>query len=296
MPPTLPELNALPAGEFVARVGPVFEHSPWIAERTWARRPFASREALWRELVATLRAASRDEQLALIRAHPDLAGRLARAGALTAASAGEQASAGLDRLSAGELARFSAMNARYRERFGFPFVICARLNDKDAMLAAFERRLPLGVEEETGNALAEIEQIAALRLAGVVQPGAAVFMSGKLSTHVLDTAHGRPAAGIRVELWRLAPGGDAASVLLRAAETNADGRTDGPLLAGGELRAGGYELRFHVGEYFGRLGSVTAAPPFLDVVPVRFSVADPAAAYHVPLLVSPWAYSTYRGS
>lgn len=169
-PVTIDVLNAGPLAGFVARVGPIFEHSPWIAERTGARRPFATREALLRELFTTLQAASRDEQLALIRAHPDLAGRLAQQGALTAESTGEQASAGLDRLTAEELARFTEANARYRERFGFPFVICARLNDKAAMLAAFERRLPLGVEEEIGNALAEIEKIAALRLAGVVQP------------------------------------------------------------------------------------------------------------------------------
>ena len=166
---TIHELNAGSAEEFVARVGPVFEHSPWVAERTWTRRPFASRETLLGELLATLRAASRDEHLALIRAHPDLAGRLAREHALTAASAAEQASAGLDRLSPGELARFTEANARYRQRFGFPFVICARLNDPAAMLAAFAHRLPLGVDEEIGNALAEIGKIAALRLAGVVQ-------------------------------------------------------------------------------------------------------------------------------
>ena len=171
-PLTMDELNAVPAGEFVARVGPTFEHSPWIAERTWAQRPrpFASRDDLLRRLTATLRAASREEQLALIRAHPDLAGRLARENALTAASAAEQASAGLDRLSAGELARFTAANAEYRERFGFPFVICARLNDPAAILRAFARRQSLPVEEEIGNALGEIEKIAALRLADVVQP------------------------------------------------------------------------------------------------------------------------------
>ena len=170
-PWTMDELNAGSAGEFVACVGPVFEHSPWVAERTWSQqRPFASHDDLRRKLTATLRAASRDEQLALIRAHPDLAGRLARENALTAASTAEQVSAGLDRLSAGELARFTVANADYRERFGFPFVICARLNDQAAILRAFARRLALPVEEEIGNALGEIEKIAALRLADVVQP------------------------------------------------------------------------------------------------------------------------------
>lgn len=125
-------------------------------------------------------------------------------------------------------------------------------------------------------------------------------MAGKLSTHVLDTTRGRPATGVKIELWRFAADPDSAPVLLRTVATNADGRTDAPLLAAGELRAGRYELRFHVGEYFARRENreltTTTSPPFLDVVPVRFAVADADAGYHVPLLVSPWAYSTYRGS
>lgn len=119
-------------------------------------------------------------------------------------------------------------------------------------------------------------------------------MPGRITTHVLDTAHGRPAAGVLIELWRIAPPGE--PKLLGTTRTNADGRSDGPLLAGAELTAGVYELVFAVGDYFAGLGVPTAAPAFLDRVPVRFGVADAAAHYHVPLLVSPWAYSTYRGS
>jgi 5-hydroxyisourate hydrolase len=118
--------------------------------------------------------------------------------------------------------------------------------------------------------------------------------SARLTTHVLDTAHGRPAAGVRVELRALDPDGRAR--LVRTAITNADGRTDAPLLAAGEMQAGRYEIAFHVGAYFHAMGAVTAALPFLDVVPVRFTIGDPGAHYHVPLLVSPWSYSTYRGS
>ena len=122
-------------------------------------------------------------------------------------------------------------------------------------------------------------------------------MPGKLSTHVLDLVRGKPAAGVRVELWRLDP--DVPPVLLRTVVTNADGRTDAPLLVGAEVGVGRYELGFHVGEYFASLpGEMGAASvlPFLDLVPVRFAIADAEAGYHVPLLVSPWAYSTYRGS
>jgi 5-hydroxyisourate hydrolase len=119
-------------------------------------------------------------------------------------------------------------------------------------------------------------------------------VSGQLTTHVLDTAHGRPAGGMRIELWALAPEG--ARRLLKAVRTTGDGRTDGPLLAGEELRPGVYELVFAVGAYFAAQGVALAAPPFLDEVPVRFGIADAATHYHVPLLTSPWAYSTYRGS
>jgi len=119
-------------------------------------------------------------------------------------------------------------------------------------------------------------------------------MPGHLTTHVLDTAQGCPAAGMHVELWHLDAAGG--RTLLAAVRTNANGRTDAPLLAEGALRVGVYELVFAVGEYFRAQRVTTASPPFLDQVPVRFSIADPEADYHVPLLVSPWAYSTYRGS
>ena len=118
-------------------------------------------------------------------------------------------------------------------------------------------------------------------------------MPAKLSTHVLDTAHGRPAAGMRVELWEL---DTPQPRLLKTVTTNADGRTDTPLLAVEEMRAGTFELVFFVGEYFASLGGKLPTPLFLDRVPVRFGIADRSASYHVPLLVSPWSYSTYRGS
>ena len=121
-------------------------------------------------------------------------------------------------------------------------------------------------------------------------------MSGHLTTHVLDTARGRPAAGMRVELFRLDPASGGRS-FLKETQTNADGRTDAPLLAEDELSRGSYELVFEVGAYFaGHPEAGSARPSFLDLVPIRFGVADPLAHYHVPLLTSPWSYSTYRGS
>jgi 5-hydroxyisourate hydrolase len=114
-----------------------------------------------------------------------------------------------------------------------------------------------------------------------------------LTTHVLDTARGRPATNLRVELFRLDPSPEGRS-LLKEVRTNADGRTDAPLLGDDELDGGVYELVFGVGEYFA--GEGLPDPPFLGRVPVRFGIADPTSHYHVPLLVSPWSYSTYRGS
>jgi len=117
---------------------------------------------------------------------------------------------------------------------------------------------------------------------------------GKLTTHVLDTANGRPAAGVRIDLSSLTAGGPPR--LIATFMTNADGRTDSPLLAEAQFTVGSFELAFHVGAYFSASGTPQSKPPFLDIVPVRFAIADPHAHYHVPLLVSPWNYSTYRGS
>ncbi len=118
-------------------------------------------------------------------------------------------------------------------------------------------------------------------------------MSGWLSTHVLDTVHGSPAAEMTIDLMEEDSG---TWKLVKTIITNADGRVDSPLLSASEMRKGVFELVFHVGDYFKRQGTPTDTPPFLDLVPLRFGIANPALHYHVPLLVSPWAYSTYRGS
>ena len=163
--PKLAELNALDGVEFTRVVGPVFEHSPWVAARTAAQRPFPSREALHAALVATVGKASDDEKLSLIRAHPDLIGDAH----LTAASQAEQASAGLQEASAGEAKQFREYNRQYRERFGFPFVICARLNKKEAIAAAFPVRLQNSREQEIETALQQISKIAELRLKDLIE-------------------------------------------------------------------------------------------------------------------------------
>ena len=116
---------------------------------------------------------------------------------------------------------------------------------------------------------------------------------GKLSTHVLDTAHGRPASGVAIELYII---DDGSRTLLAQASTNADGRCDAPLLSGETMRAGRYELVFAAGDYFRSLGVALPEPPFVDRVTIAFGIADPGQNYHVPLVVTPWSYSTYRGS
>ena len=139
----------------------LFEHSPWVEARADARPATGDRHA---DLMAVVHAASADEQLALIRAHPELAGMAALDRILTAASAAEQASAGLDQLSEAEFARFHALNAAYRERFDFPFIICVRLTDKAGILAAMEQRLRNDRESEIVTAIAQIGEIVRLRL------------------------------------------------------------------------------------------------------------------------------------
>jgi 2-oxo-4-hydroxy-4-carboxy-5-ureidoimidazoline decarboxylase len=162
----LERLNGTDAAGFVAAVGHVFEHSPWIAERAAARRPFASIAEMHGAMCGVVRAATEDEKLALIRAHPDLVGRMAQP--LTRESQSEQAHAGLNALSPAERDAFNRYNASYRDRFGFPFVMCARENRKEAILAAFPRRLEHPREQEIAAAIEEICKIAHLRLRDAV--------------------------------------------------------------------------------------------------------------------------------
>lgn len=153
---------------FVARFGGVFEDSPWIAEATWASRPWATVRELHAAMVAVVDAAPGKARLALIRAHPDLAGKAAIAGALTPESTREQAAAGLDRLTPSQHADVLALTAAYRERFGFPFVVCAREHTADTIIAAARERLQHDPDDEERTALAEIAKIAALRLDDLV--------------------------------------------------------------------------------------------------------------------------------
>jgi 2-oxo-4-hydroxy-4-carboxy-5-ureidoimidazoline decarboxylase len=291
---TLESLNSASPADFTAALADIYEHSPWVAQAVSAKRPFATLAALHEAMVQAVRAAPADAQLALIKAHPDLAGKAARAGTLTVDSTNEQVSAGLERLSEAEFARFHRLNDAYQAKFGFPFIICVRRHTKDSILGVFERRLAHGAADEREAALAEIFRIAALRLDPRVKAADKLKVAGRLSTHVLDTHAGKPAEGVAVELSEISDSGEAR--LLVRGVTNKDGRTDAPQIADRPVPIGTYELRFGVAAYYAGRGVPLADPPFLGVVPIRFAVAEPEGHYHVPLVVSPWSYSTYRGS
>lgn len=161
---TLTELSALPQAEFTQVLGAIFEHSPWIPERAWAARPFATIDALHQAMLQVMHEADPAEQLALITAHPELAGKEAAAGTLTDASTSEQRGAGLDQCSPAELARLRALNARYRERFGFPFVIAVKGRSRYQIMDAIEQRLHNDRNVEFSTCLEQIGQIARFRL------------------------------------------------------------------------------------------------------------------------------------
>jgi 2-oxo-4-hydroxy-4-carboxy-5-ureidoimidazoline decarboxylase len=289
----LDPLNRASAQEFAAALAEIFEHSPWVAERVAAERPFASVRALLDAMTHAVKSASRDEQSALLRAHPDLAGKAARAGTLTQDSTAEQASAGLDQLSAQEFESFQGFNASYQKKHGIPFIVCVRRHTKDSILKQFAKRIDNAPAQEFETALEEVFRIAALRLDQKIEH-ADLGLNGRLSTHVLDNHAGRPARGLWLALRELSAG-DAPRLLVRT-QTNADGRTDQPLISGRPVPSGQYELLFSVADYFAEQRVPLAEPPFLDVVPIRFSIAEPEGHYHVPLLVTPWSYGTYRGS
>jgi 2-oxo-4-hydroxy-4-carboxy-5-ureidoimidazoline decarboxylase len=288
MPVTLDTLNQMTAADFRGAVGETFELAPWVAEAASTRRPFATVTALHEAMMGALRAAPRERQLEFLRGHPDLAGRVA-----TQDSRREQATAGLDGLSEEEFAHFHRLNDAYKATFGFPFMICVRRHTRQSILAQFERRLAHDAATEFAAALQEVFYITRLRVADKVTGEGMPLVNGRLSTHVLDTHAGRPAAGVAIELYELA--GEKAHYI-QSAITNADGRTDKPLIGGRPLPIGRYELRFAVGNHFCSRGIDSGDPPFLDIVPLRFSIAEPEGHYHVPLLCTPWSYSTYRGS
>src|SRR3979490_1044879 len=289
----LTDLNASSKDDFVAALANIFEYSPWIAEQAASARPFAGVKQLFAVMTAAVDRAAPELRLALIKAHPDLANKTQRAAGLTSESNAEQNSVGLDLLSDAEYEAFERVNNAYRAKFGFPYIVCVRRHTRDSILRDFERRLPNDAKTEMQTSIEEICRIAALRVDQLVVSDDRLQVHGRLSTHVLDTHSGRPAAGIAVELVELSDLG--LSRVVTRAITNADGRTGLPLIGGRPVPIGRYELTFIVGRYFAERQVPMSDPPFLDQIPLRFSVSEPESHLHVPLLVTPWSYATYRG-
>lgn len=168
-PRTLQEINSVDHERFVDTLSPLFEGPPWIPEQAWQHRPFHSREQLYDVLCTIMYQATPEQQLALLRAHPDLVGRAALAGTLSPASTGEQAAAGLDHLTPDEIVTFNELNQAYQVRFGFPFVICARANKKESILKGFATRLHNTHEQEIQIALSEVARICSFRIQDLIQ-------------------------------------------------------------------------------------------------------------------------------
>jgi 2-oxo-4-hydroxy-4-carboxy-5-ureidoimidazoline decarboxylase len=284
---TLDQLNAMARDAFIAALDGVFEHAAWVAETAAAQRPFPTVSALHDALMAIVYATPPDICIGFLRGHPPLSPKALSDPGLTASSRTEQG--GLGMASLGErLAQFEAGSSAYEARFGFPFIVCVRRLTPPFVLRGLERRLANSPDQERAAALAEIGYITRLRLVDRVTGPGMPKTSGHLSAHVLDTARGRAAEGVRIQLFR-------EGVPVKEDVTNHDGRTDTPLLADGPLRIGRYELRFNVEDYYAGWPNVTD-PPWYDVIPIRFGVADPEGHYHIPLLLGAWTYTTYRGS
>jgi 2-oxo-4-hydroxy-4-carboxy-5-ureidoimidazoline decarboxylase len=163
-PVDMASINAMDRAAFVQKFGGIFENSPWVAEQAWEKRPFASLDELHAAMVAVARNAPAPMQLVLLQSHPDLAGKEAQAGTMTASSVAEQASAGLNALSHDEMVQISDLNAAYRKKFGFPFIIAVRMHTKEGILFEFRRRLQNDTQTEFANDLQNVYVITRLRL------------------------------------------------------------------------------------------------------------------------------------
>lgn len=278
----LATLNAADPASFAAALHGIFEHAPWVAEGAARLRPFASVAALHDAMMDVVEQSGAAATVAFLNLHPELAADKA-VGGLTPESQAEQA--GLGMAGTAGAADLAGLNRAYRKRFGFPFIVCVARHTAADVLRVLVRRRAGTPEAERTAALAEVRHITRLRLAQRVSGPGLPKTAGSLSVHVLDMAAGCPGADMAVTL--LQEGREIAS-----GTTNADGRVGTGLLPDGPLRQGRYELRFDAGPYFAARGEAS----LYDVIPIRFVIAESELHYHIPLLVAPYGYSTYRGS
>ena len=331
-------LLSLPtATEFLSYLGGIYEKSPTFVEQFYTENlcpttnDTATIEAtksritnikiLFDEIKQYVKRSPSEVQLELLRSHPDLCLKLEQIDAskknddandegatITEESRQEQGRAGLSTLTPTERQNFTKWNEDYKSKFNIPFILAVRNASKYTVLSALEGRLSnpnSSQQEEIAHALFQVDKIAFMRLLEKVtysetQDG----HGGFLTCHVLDTANGIPASGMRIELYKYNDddtsdnNNTTKKQLLKSFVTNSDGRLpSGPALKGPEFEVGQYQWIFYVGDYFARFASSRiCGTPFLDVVRLDFGLDDPTDHYHVPLLCSPWSYSTYRGS
>jgi len=271
---------------------------------------------LFDEMKQYVKSSPSEVQLELLKSHPDLCLKLEQIDAdaaqqkdkldITEESRQEQGRAGLSTLTPTERQNFTQWNDAYKSKFNIPFILAVRNASKYTVLSALEGRLTAknsSQHEEIAHALFQVDKIAFMRLLEkVTYKSNESGHGGFLTCHVLDTANGIPADGMRIELYKYNNNDnhDAKNnkQLIQTFITNSDGRLpNGPALAGSDFTVGQYQWMFYVGDYFARFASSRiCGTPFLDVVPLNFGLDDPTDHYHVPLLCSPWSYSTYRGS
>eukprot|EP00580_Thalassiosira_gravida_P010882 CAMPEP_0201631184 /NCGR_PEP_ID=MMETSP0493-20130528/5250_1 /ASSEMBLY_ACC=CAM_ASM_000838 /TAXON_ID=420259 /ORGANISM="Thalassiosira gravida, Strain GMp14c1" /LENGTH=328 /DNA_ID=CAMNT_0048102475 /DNA_START=46 /DNA_END=1029 /DNA_ORIENTATION=+ len=318
-------LSSQPAN-FVAHIGGIYENTPWIAEKFYddnlsptldpavvaaTKDRISNVKILFDEIKRFIKEGGRERQLELLQSHPDLCLKLdfptsekgidasdtPSSGAITQESLQEQGRAGLSTLTSEERTKFHELNNKYRAKFQFPFILAVRNASTYTVLSALEGRVNSSVEEEFACALSQLDKIAWMRLLMKVDYAEGNDgHGGFLTCHVLDTANGTPASGMRIELHRYEDDGPERNgirtqqrILIKSFTTNSDGRLNGPALAGTDFYEGQYEWVFYVGDYFAKYSlSRISGTPFLDVVPLRFGLDDPTVHYHVPLLASPW--------
>ncbi len=259
----------------------MFEHAPWVAESVAGARPFLTVTALHDALMQAVEAAPAERIVAFLGAHPELSAR-ALPPDLTAESLAEQA--GLSMSGADGAADLPALNRAYRDRFGIPFIVCVARHTPENVLRTLIARLDGNPVQERAAALAEVRHITRLRLVARLTGPGLPDTAGHLGTHVLDVSLGRPAAGLSVTL-------QAEGRALTTVATDADGRTP-PLLPPGPLRQGRYTLSFDARAYFMARDQST----LYGAIPIAFEITEAEGRYHIPLLLAPFGYSTYRGS
>jgi 2-oxo-4-hydroxy-4-carboxy-5-ureidoimidazoline decarboxylase len=281
---TLDDVNRMSLDAFVAAFGDVIEFTPAAAKSAYAKKPFATVTALHEALFDGLLLLPPAGQHAFFKRLSDIG---ENAVPFTAASTSEQAKAGISSLGAADLARLHELNKAYRAKFDMSYTICVRRNTVQRIFDEFERRLKNAKDVELATAIQEEHLITRLRIGEQVSGPGAPKIYGDVTAHVLNAMVGKPANGVSVALYEIF--GDGAHKVSEAV-TNVDGRAD--VLKGQPVPIGRYELRFALGDYF-RKNTTPPVEPFFDVAPMRLFISKPEDSYHVPMIATPFNYSTH---